>query len=757
MKKLLSVILSIIMLLSVCPLDLSASAATEASGLPTGYAVYSEGVTQYFKYNNYLYKVVWGNYKFHATNGTTSVKLLIYGGNLAVEANYLAVYGRLNKVIGGLSSTRYVVNDLPKTVNGSINCFDEMPSRHIDQSKPMAVITCIGVNAPTWTWADDKTTATAVFVSTDGKAQATVSANVTSSTEPAKNCQQKDKITYTASVTFNGTAYSDTKTADGATGNHVYDKTVEADDYLKTAATCTAPSVYYKSCVCGAVDKSDTAATFDDATPLGHSCVYTSASEDKIEAVCEKCDYSSSATIYLTDDSAIYTGNEIKLADVQYDDNWSDDEFEITYKNNIAVGTATATIFAGDAKASVSFDITADYTAADKALADLEAALGDDTLTDEAKALYDEYKQTLESYKADKTTVQETVNTLTANINALKDNIVNDTAVLPVYTAIDEAYAKIVVPADETLTDEAQAKLNAIDEAVAEAKKSATQAELNVVEAGILADIKALTDAITDTSALKADYTEVDEAFAALVAPEGEELTEEAVKAIEDIKAAVDAFKAEDTSKTELAEALVEINADIKAVADAIADTSYLKADYTEVDEAIAALTAPEGDELTDEAVAVIADIKAVVDALKAEDTSKTELAEALVEINADIKAVEDAIVDTSYLKANTTVADGIIAAIDETLAEGKFDDEEAIARIEEIKAEIEAIKADGNTSMAEYQEKINSLLPELESLYEYCQECEHCGNIHTTKIHEYICIIVMLIKLVASFIGYVR
>ena len=714
--------------------------------------------------------------------------------------------------------------------------------------------------------------------------------------------------TYTLKL-FGETWNGDKKT-DYATGTP-YSTTITVKDHsfsnysiIESTVGCTTDGQKTASCDYGCGETNTVTA---EGSANGHNCTYAAVG-NRVTAVCGKCGYSATAEITATD--ATFTGSPIKTAKVTYSDNWADDRPDIDYKDNTNVGTATASVTVGKqggsrATFTVTFDITADYTAADKALADLEATLGDDTLTDDAKALYDEYKQTLESYKADKTTVQNDVNTLTANIEALKDNVADDTAVLPDYTAIDEAYETIVVPNGDTLTDEAQAKLNAIDDAVAEAKKSATQAELNAVEAGILADIKALTDVIADTSALKADYTEVDEAFASLVVPDGEELTDEADKAIEDIKAAIDALKAEDTSKTELdaadddiladikavadaiddtsalkadytevdeafaslvapqGEALTDeavkaiedikaaidalkaedtskteldaadddiladikavadaiddtsalkadytevdeaiasltapegeelteeavaviadikaavdalkaedtskteldaadddIFADIKAVADAIADTSYLKADYTEVDEAIASLTAPEGEALIDEAVAVIADIKAAVDALKAEDTSKTELAEALVEINADIKAAEDAIADTSYIKANTTVADEIIAAIDETLAEGKFDDAEAIARIEAIKAEIEAIKADGNASMAEYQEKINSLIPELEGLYEYCQECEYCGNIHTSFFHEIICLFHMLINLISSLFNFTR
>lgn len=60
---------------------------------------------------------------------------------------------------------------------------------------------------------------------------------------------------------------------DKQTENCVYDQEVAAPDFLKSAATCTAKAVYYKSCVCGAVDKSADAATFEVGTANGHDYV----------------------------------------------------------------------------------------------------------------------------------------------------------------------------------------------------------------------------------------------------------------------------------------------------------------------------------------------------------------------------------------------------------------------------------------------------------------------------------------------------
>ena len=59
---------------------------------------------------------------------------------------------------------------------------------------------------------------------------------------------------------------------------HTYDQEVAEPEYLKTAATCTAAAVYYKSCACG---EASTTETFTFGNALGHACA-TSWSSDAI-------------------------------------------------------------------------------------------------------------------------------------------------------------------------------------------------------------------------------------------------------------------------------------------------------------------------------------------------------------------------------------------------------------------------------------------------------------------------------------------
>lgn len=59
---------------------------------------------------------------------------------------------------------------------------------------------------------------------------------------------------------------------------HIFNREVPSPEYLKSAATCTSPAVYYKSCECGAVGKS----TFEYGNKLQHN--YT-------DNVCDNCGY----------------------------------------------------------------------------------------------------------------------------------------------------------------------------------------------------------------------------------------------------------------------------------------------------------------------------------------------------------------------------------------------------------------------------------------------------------------------------------
>jgi len=61
--------------------------------------------------------------------------------------------------------------------------------------------------------------------------------------------------------------------------NHSYTEEVVHDTLLKSAATCTSPAVYYKTCTCSAPSSTD---TFTHGTALGHSMIHN----EKVAATC---------------------------------------------------------------------------------------------------------------------------------------------------------------------------------------------------------------------------------------------------------------------------------------------------------------------------------------------------------------------------------------------------------------------------------------------------------------------------------------
>ena len=62
---------------------------------------------------------------------------------------------------------------------------------------------------------------------------------------------------------------SETETFEGDKLSHTYDKEIVSDDTLKSAATCTSLAVYYKSCECGEISKTETF-TFGEKDAANH-------------------------------------------------------------------------------------------------------------------------------------------------------------------------------------------------------------------------------------------------------------------------------------------------------------------------------------------------------------------------------------------------------------------------------------------------------------------------------------------------------
>ncbi|MBO4733482.1 MAG: hypothetical protein J5662_03300, partial [Clostridia bacterium] len=89
---------------------------------------------------------------------------------------------------------------------------------------------------PVWNWADDYSSATATFTCTKCGDTKTVTATVTSEEDT-----ENGKIIYTATVTFDGKDYIDTKSVDIPECEHTYGEPewTWADDYSSATATFT--------------------------------------------------------------------------------------------------------------------------------------------------------------------------------------------------------------------------------------------------------------------------------------------------------------------------------------------------------------------------------------------------------------------------------------------------------------------------------------------------------------------------------------
>jgi len=312
-NRILSLVLALVMVVGLLPM--TAFAATEVidfSSRNTPVISYSDGVTQYFKFNNYLYQVTYTN-----LIDCTNVGLRNSEGNITLyyKSSYTSLvrpeisYLRLFKIE---NSRYYEFSELPTTQGGSLDCYIQraMLGYAIDTAQPVATINCIDVNEPTWSWTDTSS-ATATFTATDADVFATAEASISSEiVSEAENCQTKKQTDYTATVTFNGQTYTDTKTVYGDAGPHSLEYTVSGNTLTETCAN--------------------------------------------------GCGHSAKATLTTPQESYTYTGGFIMPAVLSYDENWKGKKASYTdYKDNVNVGTATVSSDPAGKKITTTFEIKA--------------------------------------------------------------------------------------------------------------------------------------------------------------------------------------------------------------------------------------------------------------------------------------------------------------------------------------------------------------------------------------------------------------
>ena len=353
-NKLISILLVMVMLLSMAPLSLTASAASEAITLKMDSYTkvdYSNSATQYYQYNNYLYKAAYSNLK------NISEVAICYSSTNYLRLNYTEsdtgdiAWVFLKTSYRGSSAK---LSNLPTAPGNSVDFYTSFEAIFVNEKNPVVTVTCMAVNEPVWSWSDSS--ATAAFTSTDGKATMTVTAAIESSEQTAATCLENDKTTYTATATANGKAYTNEKTVDGEQGPHSFE--YSGDDVIGRCTNgcgyeCPHENQTGESCViCGAVLHT-------------HSFTY-SASGDTITAVCANADGNCpdpEGTLTILAPADLYVDGTAKEATVE--NNLPDASAAVGYIIYSApyglppkdAGTYTASVTVGGATATVEFTL----------------------------------------------------------------------------------------------------------------------------------------------------------------------------------------------------------------------------------------------------------------------------------------------------------------------------------------------------------------------------------------------------------------
>lgn len=182
----------------------------------------------------------------------------------------------------------------------------------------------------TWTWADDYSSATLTFVcSRDSQHTLVLEANI-GSTVITGACSGFTKTTYTAAVSYNGSVYTDEKSVESGTANHVFSTEWRMD-----------ANNHWRDCICG--EKSDVAAHvyvggFCICGKEGGGCDHTALHEESI-AVAElgACDWTLYYNICACGEKKYLNANKSHIScDFEYTES---DEFEDENGNECATAT----------------------------------------------------------------------------------------------------------------------------------------------------------------------------------------------------------------------------------------------------------------------------------------------------------------------------------------------------------------------------------------------------------------------------------
>ena len=158
-----------------------------------------------------------------------------------------------------------------------------------------------------WNW-NGYSSATATFTDQNNSSNVqTVSAQITSSITTQETCTTAGSVTYTATVTFDGNTYTDTKVQTIPATGHDYDY----DNAVVTAATCTAGGYTTYTCLnCGATVTADpTPALGHDFGAWGVITAATCGAAGTEGRVCSRCSASETRAIPATGNHTFVNGS----------------------------------------------------------------------------------------------------------------------------------------------------------------------------------------------------------------------------------------------------------------------------------------------------------------------------------------------------------------------------------------------------------------------------------------------------------------
>ncbi len=210
---------------------------------------------------------------------------------------------------------------------------------------------------PTFTWAEDYSSCTVTFTCSAEDDTQTAACTVTNKTTAA-TCTASGKTVYTATVNFEGTTYTDTKTVTIPATGHSYTSSV-------TEPTCTAGGYTTYTC-----SKCGDTYTDDETAATGHSYSYKdngdgthtatcskgdanyTASHTYVNGVCSVCGAKevislSTCTVTLSATSYTYNGAaKTPTVTVKYGSTTltKGTDYTVTYSNNTNAGMATVTV-----------------------------------------------------------------------------------------------------------------------------------------------------------------------------------------------------------------------------------------------------------------------------------------------------------------------------------------------------------------------------------------------------------------------------